>query len=248
MADKNILVSIWNYFTSNIETSNKETVQELQEYKPIVETIKPKHNIKDVKLDDEDIKMFEEQEKKAYLEYIEENQENQEIFESDMLLLQPFSDLSRELSYDKNSAEFTNDYSIISYTETMESVLKNGYKPTLIKYNTRYLNFYESILFLKSNLTPKISVPEINIKYYYGIPTPKLKNILIIALTLGINITLHLINTKVELKVVNATETLDFIYFSKSYFPLVETSKTFMHLNINPNLFLTSGTQVTVTN
>jgi uncharacterized protein YihD (DUF1040 family) len=242
MADKNILVSIWNYFTSNTETSNKEIAQELQEIIPTVEVIKPKRSINDVKLDDEDIKMFEEQEQKAYLEYIEE------IFESEMLLLEPLSDLSRELSYDKNNAEFTDNYSIISYSETMENAFKNGYKPTLIKYNTRYLNFYESILFLKSNLTPKVSIPEINIKYYYGISTPKLKNILIIALTLGINITLHLTNIKIELKIANATETLDFIYFSKSYFPLVETSKTFMHLNINPNLFLTSRTQIAVTN
>jgi hypothetical protein len=268
MADVNILVNIWNYFASSPTEPVKNEVIKQETPSQIGPKVRKLKNIfENIEFDESDIKMFEEQDKlaekklledKLYIQKLnsddhkyEESKKAADIFESEMILLKSIHDLTSDILYPEEiNTETYENYSISNYNESLHELFQSGIIPTLIKGKGRYLNLYECALYLKPNIIPKVNTLDVKIKNYYGIHNHKIKNIISLALTLGININIYTNNNKIQIITAVGGEILNYFYHSQVYYPLINITSLSNQdfIRLDSNNFLTSTTQITIYN
>lgn len=265
MSETNILIDIWNYFGFSEQKEEPKPQKIIKRSASIVHSISALP-IVPKEIEQKNYEQFKIEEMLAYEEKLKKlEQEGREIdelcktiqskdnFESDAILLKSIDELDKEfLDPILINNETYPNFSITSFTESIKELFDSEKIPTLIKTDNkdRYLNFYESILYLLPELKPNFTNygAEIKLNQYYGMSTQKLKFLIKIGLIFGISFEIYTANTKIAVKIKDSEHELSYFYFKGSLFLVIHI--TDLHnkdfITIDSNALLASIAQTTI--
>ena len=103
------------------------------------------------------------------------------------------------------------------------------------------MNFFETCLYFKKNKDTRI--PDntyIKLMNYYGISDIKIKDAILIAIILGVNLNLYCGGTRIEIRVKNPDLVLNYLYYNRNFFLLInmdDFSRSTDYCKINQQIF-----------